>query len=114
MGNVFKAGDIVYHPTEGRGYVKNVDNGKLPVCILFDSRAEVVWCGEKNLSFTPWPAPNHERPLKDGLYWKSCVGVADNVVRRQNGVFYYFLDGVLASPISKEVVEISKFIYIGE
>lgn len=67
--NVFKIGDVVYHPEFGRGTVKRCDNTNMAVCVRFDEgREDGLWFSQKVLSFSPWPAPDHKRPIHDG-WW---------------------------------------------
>lgn len=59
MENVFQAGDVVYHPTAGKGKVTGTD-GRL-VYIITESGEG--FCATNNIcSFSPWPEPNHIRP----------------------------------------------------
>lgn len=113
MKQVFQENDVVYHNLHGKGRVVRIYAG--PSCLVhFVDLGYDVNCHPNALSFTPWPAPNHERPLKDGLYRKSSAAAYDNVVRRNNGVFYYYLNGNPSYRISEEIVANSKFEYIGE
>lgn len=68
MENVFQVGDVVYHPSEGKGKVTNTSESL--VYAITESGAG--FCASKNLfSFSPWPAPNHirpEPPVKEG-WW---------------------------------------------
>lgn len=65
--NVFRIGDVVYHYAEGEGVVKGIDTSSIPYRIGF-KRGECFWCSEKTLSFAPWNAPNHTRPIEEG-WW---------------------------------------------
>lgn len=114
MESIFEVGDVVYHAKYGKGVIVRVEpNYSLQYLIVFECDW-TGWSEEVLLSFSPWPAPNHERPLKDGLYRKSSAAAYDNVVRRNNGVFYYYLNGNPSYRISEEIVANSKFEYIGE
>lgn len=68
MENVFQAGDVVYHPTAGKGEVTSTNGGH----VYFLSESGKGYAAEKEyLSFSPWPAPNHirpEPPIKEG-WW---------------------------------------------
>lgn len=69
MSLVFKVGDTVYHYVLGQGTVSVIDDlhTNSPYHISYTS-GSYHWEEEKTLSFTPWPAPNHTRPIQNGLY----------------------------------------------
>lgn len=64
--SVFKPGDVAYLPSFG---AVEIASSKYNGTYSWTQR-----CGESGdareecLSFSPWPKPNHERPLEDGLY----------------------------------------------
>lgn len=65
MTDIFQVGDVVYHPYLGKGVVRDA------FCVDFAN--DEAWhhdteYGTALLSFTPWPEPDHVRPLKDGVY----------------------------------------------
>lgn len=69
--NIFQVGDVVYHPSEGKGVV--VRTGTQAIDVQFKDCVHNGWTythadANKLLSFSPWPEPNHVRPLKDGVY----------------------------------------------
>ena len=61
--NQFKAGDVMYHPRHGRVVLRGgaVENKGVSVELF-------GWIHIALLSYKPWPAPVHERPLLDGWY----------------------------------------------
>lgn len=64
--NVFRVGDVVYHCISGKGRISKKDQSKYPYHVEFGDGHE--WVEEKHLSFSPWPAPNHTRPIQEG-WW---------------------------------------------
>lgn len=68
---IFRNGDVVYHPEYGRGIVERTDESSVPVLVNFDD-GEPAWATEKMLSFSEWPKPNHERPVENG-WWVVAV-----------------------------------------
>lgn len=72
MSNPFKKGDKVYHVTHGERTV--IDSIGRAV-----SFAGGCWAGVDTVSFSPWPKPDHARPIEDGWWVVERLG-------RQNGV----------------------------
>lgn len=62
---IFQVGDVVYHPLAGKTIIRDIDDDP---STEFPYLLEESWAHENELSFTEWPKPYHERPLKDGLY----------------------------------------------
>lgn len=59
MKHPFKVGDTVYHIRKGKQEVVNTDNGSTySVCLP----AGIGWCKPDEISFSPWPQPDWERP----------------------------------------------------
>ena len=50
-------------PEHGEAKVINVDGS----CVHID-KDNTGWTNHKMLSFKPWPAPCHERPVEDGVW----------------------------------------------
>lgn len=83
MKPVFKVGDTVYHAAHGGGKIEALNqpnhnrlNGRTILVRFWESPIEgavIRQYGEKELSFKPWPAPCHERPLQDGWYVRKTV-----------------------------------------
>lgn len=67
--NVFKVGDVVYHPEKGEGSVlpSNAPGREEEWLINFEKNPS-QWIREALLSFSPWPAPDHKRPIQEG-WW---------------------------------------------
>lgn len=82
--SVFCAGDVVYHSIDGKCVVCDVYGKAVEVTVSPDS---TFWTNEELLSFKPWPAPCHERPIEDGL-WICSAGSAIVVRRRLSGEWY--------------------------
>lgn len=80
--SVFKIGDVVYHPLYGESKIINVHDEN----VLIDN-GPASYTNYKMLSFKPWPAPCHERPVEDGV-WICYVGEALVIRKRINGDWY--------------------------
>lgn len=112
MEQVFQAGDVVYHNVYAEGVVAHYT--KTVVRVYFEKMEYQLCCTPQELSFEPWPAPNHERPMRDGRYCMSRIGGYDSVVIRKNGIFHYTQGGEPITRVHDGVVARSKFKYIGE
>lgn len=76
---VFQIGDTVYHHTHGEGKIRQIfiDDEDVAGPTYETEFANCLTYEEEHaLSFSPCPAHNHERPLKDGLY-KARYGLDD-------------------------------------
>ncbi len=75
MTRPFKEEDKVHHPIHGECVVMDVetypDQTKVKV-----KGGHWFWTPNILLSFKPWPAPCHERPIEDG--WWICSGLRSN------------------------------------
>lgn len=112
MKQVFQENDVVYHNLHGKGRVVRIYAG--PSCLVhFVDLGYDVNCHPNALSFTPWPAPNHERPLKDGRYIWKVPGTDDRVVTRRNQIWFINQEGVAKVPVYINT-EHYQLEYIGE
>lgn len=84
--NVFRIGDVVYHPINGKGRVSAVDESVTPYYINFGHGCG--WSEEQSLSFSPWPAPNHTRPIQEGWWIATYEGQAALIELRKDGWVY--------------------------
>lgn len=73
MKNPFKKDDVVHHTFYGEGVVLNpeapnhvANNGRI-VLVEFE-QGELRQYAPQELSYKPWPKPDHNRPLDEGLY----------------------------------------------
>lgn len=96
MSNVFKVGDVVYHPQWGKVSVHGTQHsdGRYP-CV--DGKGETFLIYEGVLSFTPWPKPCHERPLKDGLYKIKLEENTNRFLAVKRGGKWFWANGGTAS-----------------
>lgn len=94
--NPFKGGDVVYCIRFGKCVVKESRNG---LCRVEINDGQHSWKGWEELSFTPWPKANHERPIQDG-WW--VVALKEEVIsdwpliRRKSGEKMYDAHNVSA------------------
>ncbi len=65
---VFRNGDVVYHPVNGKGKVTSSESDEAYFVEFERFNSPSDWFKESELSFKPWPAPCHERPLEEGWY----------------------------------------------
>lgn len=93
MAHPFQVGDVVYHVRFGEGVVRQKEGHPDNVYVEF-KRGGVVDSHTKYLSFKPWPAPCHERPVEDG-WWivtqKATPKKYDVREFKEGG--FYFADG---------------------
>ena len=68
--NIFKEGDIVYHPLYKDRECKVTQLDGISVQVKCVSTGTGMWREYSEFSFKPWPAPCHERPIEDG--WWIC------------------------------------------
>lgn len=82
MNLTFKKGEAIYHPFYGQVFVEEPAICNEAVRIRGKGFIHV-----NNLSFEPWPAPVHVRPMKVGWYvgWFNCCA---------NPVLFYY-DGLI-------------------
>ena len=73
----FKVGDVVHHVQYERGVVKKTAEVTYPVYVSFDN-GENGWFSDEVLSFSPWPAPDHKRPIQDGWWVVAIEGYPDD------------------------------------
>lgn len=70
QSNPFRKDDVVYHPTGGKAKVHELYTAE-QVKVQFDKhsyRENDYHCAHvMELSFEPWPAPEHERPFEPTL-----------------------------------------------
>lgn len=67
----FKEGDELFHPTFGRVYFLEYAGSITNPTARADVRSPVfgrLACHLGELSYTPWPDPVLQKPLKDGFY----------------------------------------------
>lgn len=78
MNSPFKLGDIVYHSRFGQGTACKHDTwGGNYQKVTFPHEG-LQDCHLANLSFTPWPKPNHVRPFGAVLKYGEAVIVKPN------------------------------------
>lgn len=87
MNLIFKKKDVVYVPTKGRGEIIAIDRSNHPYCVKFDDN-DSGWFQEGLLSFEPWPAPVHVRPMKVGWYVGWFTFIHQPVLYHYDGEFY--------------------------
>lgn len=76
--NPFKPGDKVYHIRHGAGIaVQSSHQGTDYQWVQF-SEIGIQDCHIGNLSFSPWPAPNHTRPFEAVLKKGETVVIRPN------------------------------------
>ncbi len=68
MKLVFQVGDVVYHPVNGKSTVEQVDTFDPVRPYRIATRDDYLWVRQSELSFSPWPAPNHTRLREEG-WW---------------------------------------------
>lgn len=65
----FVVGDTAYHPGLGKVQIMSIERDGLDIQVMEQAGYNVPqWTYAGLLSFEPWPAPVHERPLQDGYY----------------------------------------------
>lgn len=81
--NPFRAGDTVYHFRQGKSKVFSVDGGRVH-CQGYGALAS-------EFSFSPWPGPDHKRPLDAGVYvvQRSTNSLCIVLYRNAHGSWYY-------------------------
>lgn len=72
MKNPFKSGDRVYHPSHESALIICETEDDLARFKEEDKPYISGWVNCRSLSFKPWPAPCHKRPIEDG--WWVCTG----------------------------------------
>lgn len=102
MNLVFKKGDVVYVPTKGRGEIIARDRSDRPYCVKFNEGTPAEWFQEGLLSFEPWPAPVHVRPMKVGWYAVRVSGYAYPFIYHFDGEHWAGNDGALSVERMKE------------
>lgn len=80
--NPFKVGDVVYAVRYGECVVKEMIG---EACKLQTDKMRYAWVGWEEISFTPWPKANHERPIQDGWWIVTHVGQSSPMVRKKKG-----------------------------
>lgn len=114
MSNVFEVGDVVYHPFYGKVIILSINAEYMAIDTEIGNYLLRVDEVKKFLSFTPWPAPNHVRPLKNGVYKAKQCGM-DTVLIRWEGRWYY-VDSKWTTQLgekvrSQEEITDSEFLY---
>lgn len=97
--SIFMVGDEVYHVLHGRGIIIDIETSSIPLRIDFGTHYYWAVCG--SVSFDPWPAPNHVRPMKNGVYKVEYGGEHWVMCFREN--VWYFVDSSYTTMIGKEV-----------
>lgn len=116
MSDIFQVGDVVYHSFYGKGVFTTKNNEYIsvefdPCCrdVLFS-----VESANKMLSFSPWPEPNHVRPLRGGVYKVEYCG-EPWVLSFVDGKWYFVnsqFTHMLGAPVSnQDEVENLEFLY---
>lgn len=100
----FKVGDIVYTTSHGKVEVTALTMSGTLECKSLDSRypnVGVIYYTNE-CSFSPWPEPNHVRPIEDGLYTIIYEG-GDfvTVVRHQGGSWYWITAAGGTKPLTR-------------
>lgn len=98
---VFNNGDIVYHPKYGKCKVGEASGG-YPYIVPYSS-GEGFYTEITYLSFEPWSAPCHERPLEDGVYIVGYRDIPQPLVRARFNGQWYLVDKkykVIGEPIT--------------
>lgn len=87
--NPFKVGDVVHHVRFGKGKIVDIIDSVVPYQVEVNACGglSVTWSGAEYLSFKPWPAPCHERPIEDGWWIVSdkCTKIPLPLVRKKAG-----------------------------
>lgn len=74
MSSVFRKGDVVYHPRYGKVSIQETGSIDSEV---YSGEYGVMIIHNILLSFTPWPAPCHERPFTEVGWWIGQHNVMD-------------------------------------
>lgn len=78
MSKVFREGDVVFHPIRGKLRVTQTESDG---CYVRDVENMTLYSNNGMLSFTPWPAPCHERPFTEVGYWLAYFEECEYTVR---------------------------------
>lgn len=87
--NPFKVGDVVYttHINDGSLKIGSIHESGCYVGKASDFKgAKSRWCLYEDLSFSPWPAPNHTRPFETVLKRGDLV-----VIKPMDGGMPFFI-----------------------
>jgi hypothetical protein len=88
--NPFKVGDTVYTVRYGKCVVK--DN-LASSCKIETDKMNQAWVACDEISFTPWPKANHERPIQDGWWIVTHVNQSYPMIRKKKGDITVDVDG---------------------
>lgn len=90
--SVFKPGDVAYLPSFGA--VDITSHKTHGVYRWSQPCGESGAAREECLSFSPWPKPNHERPLEEGAYLVTYTDTINEfLATRHQGVWYWTAGG---------------------
>lgn len=110
--STFQEGDVVYTTTKGKGVVVQVATTRSDRVKVKHEDGKEFWHNPLNVSFSPWQAPNHERPPEDG-YWIVRIndGVSFDIIQSVGGRWATQLGGMY---LRKEDGEVKAIKYLGK
>ena len=86
--NQFKDGDVMYHPYYGMVCVQ--DGAAVNEAIRIKGKGYIA---SSLLSYKPWPAPVHERPLLEGFYIANELDNEHPIIVKVMGDGLLFVEG---------------------
>lgn len=124
----FKEGDELFHPTFGRVYFLEYAGSITNPTARADVRSPVfgrLTCHLGELSYTPWPDPVLQKPIKDGFYLVRFKNYQRVYLARYSsglGTGPWALLGTMLQPLSDHTYQdandghghITPMIYLGE